>query len=93
PTKALEYMASETSIVSTMIEDVVLQFSDVVRLARSHKEFITHCKREVRKPDARRVEAGLRMARRNTWDSIVAQLEKHVEDVIGTERAVATTAA
>ena len=94
PTKALEYMATATPIVSTAIEDVVLQFSEVVRVAATHKNFIADCAREASRPTKARIQRGLAMARRNTWDSIVTQLEQHVEEVIGAEsRAVATTAA
>lgn len=93
PTKALEYMATATPIVSTAVQDVVLQFSDVVRVADSHAGFIAFCEREAHRPTASRVRRGLQLARRNTWDSIVAQLEMHVEDVLVSKRAVATTAA
>lgn len=93
PTKALEYMATATPIVSTAIADVALQFSDIVRVATSHAEFIAYCEREVQRPTQARIRRGLQRARRNTWDSIVAQLESHIEDVLSTKRAVATTAA
>ncbi len=94
PTKALEYMATATPIVSTAIEDVVLQFSNVVRVAETQGKFIALCEREASRPTQARIRRGLIMARENTWDSIVAELEKHVEEVIGAEtRAVATSAA
>ena len=82
PTKALEYMATATPIVSTAIEDVVLQFSDVVRVANSHREFIAACEREAARPTQARIRRGLATARENTWESIVFQLEQHVEDVL-----------
>ncbi len=93
PTKALEYMATATPIVSTAVQDVVLQFSDIVRVADSPEQFIAHCEREATRPTAARVRRGLQRARRNTWDSIVAQLEMHIEDALVTKRAVATSAA
>ena len=93
PTKALEYMATGRPIISTDIEDVVLQFSDVVSIATQHDEFIAACEEGVARPDSRRIQAGMKMARNNSWESIVAQLEKHVEDVLNLKRNVTTTAA
>jgi len=93
PTKALEYMATGTPIVSTDVEDVVLQFSEVVRVATRHQEFIAHCEKSLARPDTRRIQAGMKMARNNSWESIVAQLEKHVDDVLTLKGNVTTTAA
>jgi len=91
PTKALEYMATGTPIVSTDIEDVVLQFSEVVTIASAHEEFIAGCESAITQPSAAQVQAGITMAKNNSWESIVAQLEKHVEDVLSTEERVATS--
>jgi glycosyltransferase involved in cell wall biosynthesis len=93
PTKALEYMATGTPIVSTAIDDVVLQFSDVVRIGESRDKFIELCAREATRPTQARSRRGLQRARSNTWDSIVAQLEAHVAEVVEEKRAVTVTAA
>jgi glycosyltransferase involved in cell wall biosynthesis len=93
PTKALEYMATGTPIVSTDVEDVVLQFSDVVSIATSHEEFVAACERSIEQPSKREIEAGLKMARNNSWESIVAQLERHVEDVLQTKETTVSSAA
>jgi glycosyltransferase involved in cell wall biosynthesis len=93
PTKALEYMATATPIVSTAIADVALQFSDIVRVADSHKQFLEFCAREATRPTQARIRRGLQRASSNTWDSIVEQLEAHLEDAIETKRAVSVTAA
>ncbi|MFN2475655.1 MAG: glycosyltransferase, partial [Chthoniobacterales bacterium] len=93
PTKALEYMATGTPIVSTDIEDVVLQFSDIVSIATNHDEFIAACDASIVEPRARQIEAGLKMAKNNSWESIVAQLEKHVADVLRMKEPVASSSA
>lgn len=93
PTKALEYMATGTPIVSTDVEDVVLQFSDAVTIATTHDEFIAGCERGIRHPSAVQIEAGLELAKNNSWESIVAQLEKHVEDVLNSKETVASSSA
>jgi glycosyltransferase involved in cell wall biosynthesis len=93
PTKALEYMATGRPIVSTAIEDVVRQFGEIISIAWSAEEFIEQCAAAIARPDAKGIELGLKMARRNSWESVVLQLEKHIEDVFITKRAIATTAA
>ncbi len=93
PTKALEYMASARPIVSTAIEDVVLQFDAVVSIASSSEDFIARCQKAIAQPDTARIKLGAKMARQNSWESIVAQLEKHIEDALVKNRSVSTTAA
>ena len=93
PTKALEYMATGTPIVSRDIEDVVLQFSEVVHVATTHEDFIAGCAQSVENPDEQRIAAGLTLAKKNSWESIVSQLEKHVEDVLTSNETVASSSA
>ena len=78
PTKALEYMATGKPIVSSAVADVVTNFGSVVKIARTHDEFIALCHQAIEKPDVNLVTAGLDKAAENSWDSIVAQLENHV---------------
>jgi glycosyltransferase involved in cell wall biosynthesis len=82
PTKALEYMATGKPIVSSAVADVVTNFGAVVSIARSHDEFISLCRDAVAKTVAARIEAGLKQAAENSWDSIVAQLEQHIADAL-----------
>jgi glycosyltransferase involved in cell wall biosynthesis len=93
PTKALEYMATGTPIVSTDVEDVVLQFSHVVSIATTHEEFIAACEQSIEQPDVPRIRAGMETAKKNSWESIVARLEKHVEDVLTSNETVASSSA
>ena len=93
PTKALEYMATGRPIVSTPVEDVVAQFGDVVTIAQSASEFMQECKRLASKTSPTRIERGLVLARKNSWESIVAQLEEHVADVLANEAILSSHAA
>jgi len=87
PTKALEYMATGTPIVSTPVADVVTNFGAVVGIAQSHDEFIALCREAIEKTDTARLEAGLKQASGNTWDSIVAKLEQHIADALAPKQA------
>jgi glycosyltransferase involved in cell wall biosynthesis len=82
PTKALEYMATGRPIISTAVPDVVSNFGSVVKIARSHEEFIEFCKQAVHSADKSAVECGLKMADQNGWDTIVSKLEGHIENVL-----------
>jgi glycosyltransferase involved in cell wall biosynthesis len=85
PTKALEYMATGTEIVSSAVPDVVRNFGSVVKIANSHDEFISLCRRAVEEQDHAAIERGIKLAANNSWDSIVAQMEGHIEDVLVTK--------
>ena len=82
PTKALEYMATGRPVVSSAIEDVVLQFSKVATVASSHEEFIALCRRVLLEPDPERLRRGIELARKNSWEAIVKKLEWHIDEVL-----------
>jgi glycosyltransferase involved in cell wall biosynthesis len=87
PTKALEYMATGRPIVSTPVEDVVAQFSDVITIAEDASRFVEACARAAVQPQRRRIDRGLVLAARNSWDSIVARLERHIAEALRSGRA------
>jgi glycosyltransferase involved in cell wall biosynthesis len=93
PTKALEYMATGRPIVSTPVEDVVAQFSDVITIARDIPAFANACERAAVQPDSRQIERGVALAQQNSWESIVARLEQHIEEALRSRRALAVNAA
>jgi glycosyltransferase involved in cell wall biosynthesis len=78
PTKALEYMATGRPVVSTAVADVVRNFGSVVQVAQSRAEFIECCRKAAAQPDQGAVESGLEMARANSWERIVGELDRHV---------------
>jgi glycosyltransferase involved in cell wall biosynthesis len=82
PTKVLEYMATGRPVVSTAIDDVVLQFSEVVKIGNTHEQFIQLCHEQVENPDRRAIRAGIDLGHRNTWEAVVANLERHVEEFL-----------
>jgi glycosyltransferase involved in cell wall biosynthesis len=93
PTKALEYMATGRPVVSTPVRDVVRQYSDVVAIGNDHAGFIRECEDNAAWPDAGRIQRGMALAERNSWESIVSQLERHVDDVLASKRSLEIHAA
>jgi glycosyltransferase involved in cell wall biosynthesis len=82
PTKTLEYMAAGKPIVSTPIADVVRNFTPVVSVAESPAAFCRAVRRALEAPDRSLIARGLEQAAKNSWDSIVAQMEGIVRDAI-----------
>jgi glycosyltransferase involved in cell wall biosynthesis len=82
PTKALEYMATGRPIISTAISDVVRNFGSVVHVAHDPEEFLGLCQKAVTRPDRAAIQRGMKLARQNSWDSIVARLEEHVKSAL-----------
>jgi len=75
-------MATGRPVVSSAVEDVVLQFSKVVTVACSHEDFIVACHRVLHEPDPERLQRGMELARKNSWETIVEKLEWHIEGVL-----------
>jgi glycosyltransferase involved in cell wall biosynthesis len=86
PTKILEYMATGRPVVSTPIEDVFLQFSDVVEIGSSHDDFCARCREAALAPNQDKIARGLMMAANNTWDAVVENLERHIQEFLTSGR-------
>ena len=86
PTKALEYMATNRPVVSSAVEDVVLQFSQTVAVACSHEEFIAMCRHALHQPDPEQLKRGIELAGKNSWEAIVQKLEWHIDEAIVARR-------
>ena len=93
PTKALEYMATGRPIVSTPVQDVVRQFSDIVVITRKQEEFIDACEGAAAQPPRDRIKLGLALAERSSWESIVRQLEQLVNNALAVKRDLRISAA
>jgi hypothetical protein len=88
PTKTLEYMAAGKPIVSTPVWDVVRNFTPIVEVAPS-SEFVYAATTALRMEPSR-LEAGIVRARRSTWESTVAEMDRLLADAIVSTRATAT---
>jgi len=82
PTKTLEYMADGKPIVSTPVSDVVHNFTPVVTVARSAEEFVVAVRAAIESPNAELIARGLEQAKANSWESIVARMERIIRDAI-----------
>jgi len=74
PTKTLEYMAAGKPIVSTAVPDVVRNFTPVVRVARSAREFVASASEAAVNPDRALISDGLEKAAAASWESIVTKM-------------------
>jgi glycosyltransferase involved in cell wall biosynthesis len=82
PTKTLEYMAAGKPIVSTAVPDVVRNFTPIVRVARSHEEFIGETRRVQSDPGEDLIARGLQCASRASWDAVVAAMCAHILETV-----------
>ena len=92
PTKVLEYLATGRPVISTAIADVMLQFSEFVKIAHSHTEFVEQCQNVCRCSDLAVRKLALEVARRNTWEQVVENLERHIWDVLSSRTAARSSA-
>ena len=74
PTKTLEYMAAGKPIVSTAVPDVVRNFTPVVQIARTSREFAAATARAAIAPNLAMMEKGLEQAAAASWESIVTKM-------------------
>jgi glycosyltransferase involved in cell wall biosynthesis len=93
PTKTLEYMAAGKPIVSTAVSDVVHHFTPVVTVADTHDDFVTAAAAAINHPDAAMIARGVEQARANSWESIVARMDRIVREALRarSERGIAAT--
>jgi glycosyltransferase involved in cell wall biosynthesis len=93
PTKTLEYMAAGKPIISTAIADVVHHFTPIVTVAENADDFVTATAVAIDAPDVAMIARGIEQARANSWDTIVARMERIVREGVRThgDRATSTT--
>jgi glycosyltransferase involved in cell wall biosynthesis len=74
PTKTLEYMAAGKPIVSTAIQDVVRNFTPVVKVAYSPAEFGDAVQQALAQPQPDMIAQGVERAAGATWDVTVTHM-------------------
>ena len=82
PTKTLEYLAAGKPVVSTAIHDVEVLYSDVVRIGRTHEEFLAGCAAALAETDEERragQRAGEATVRRSSWDDTARRIADEIE--------------
>jgi glycosyltransferase involved in cell wall biosynthesis len=83
PTKGLEYMATGRPIVSTAVRDVVQQWSDIVRIAGTAKEFVAAVEQALGAgPTCPRVARGIELAKSKSWETTVENLQRLISEAI-----------
>ncbi|HEX8913187.1 MAG TPA: family 1 glycosylhydrolase, partial [Humisphaera sp.] len=83
PTKGLEYMATGKPIVGTPVKDVMRQWQDVVRIARTAEEFVKQAEEAMKAGrDDERVRKGIELAKRSSWEGTVDQMQRLIRDAI-----------
>lgn len=80
PTKTLEYFAGLKPVVSSPVKDVVENYADIVRLARSPEEYVAAVRAALSEDHADRARRGLEKAQEKTWDAIVQQMTALVDE-------------
>jgi glycosyltransferase involved in cell wall biosynthesis len=85
PTKTLEYMAAGKPIVSTAVPDVVRNFTPVVQVARSAREFVALSNQAAMNPDNALIAQGLEQAAAASWESIVGKMGSLISEVSETK--------
>ena len=80
PTKTLEYMAAGKPIVSTAVPDVVRNFTPVVRVGRSPREFVALTAQTAMNPENALISQGLEMAGNASWESIVGKMRRLISE-------------
>jgi len=82
PTKMLEYIAAERSVVSTPLPDVERLHGSVVRFGDTPEAFIAACDGALVEDDAdraSRIERMRRIAAATSWDDTVSQMRRMVD--------------
>jgi beta-glucosidase/6-phospho-beta-glucosidase/beta-galactosidase/glycosyltransferase involved in cell wall biosynthesis len=82
PTKALEYLATGKPVISTPVKDVVTQYSDTVEIVKTAEEFVYAAERAMQNPDKARIQRGIELARKSSWESTVQTMQDIIKAAI-----------
>ncbi len=76
PTKTLEYFATGKPVVSTAIPDIIKYYSDILGVAYSKEEFVKLCEEALSHSQRFKIEEGIELARKNSWETMVENMER-----------------
>src|SRR5215210_5157520 len=83
PTKGLEYMATGKPVISTPVKDVLRQWTDIVRIARTAEEFVQQAEEAMKAgPTDERIRRGLELAKQSSWESTVDTMQRLIKEAI-----------
>lgn len=82
PTKALEYLASRTPVVSTPIPDVVRFYPGIIRIAADPKEFVAAVEETLLDKDRTAIDRGFQMAKESSWEGMVDKMRHALEKAL-----------
>ena len=82
PTKALEYLATGKPVIGTPVRDVVRQYEDTVKIARSPEEFVALIDDALAGGQAEMVERGITKAKDASWESTVGAMQRIIDEAI-----------
>jgi len=81
PVKLYEYLAAGKPVVSTPIPEVLV-YKDVVRIAKGPEEFIRALEKAISENSPEDVQERLRVARENSWEVRIEQMESIIEKAL-----------
>ena len=61
-------------MVSSLVKDVVENYSDIVRLARTPEEYVAAVRAALTEDNSERIRKGVARAGEKTWDAVVEQM-------------------
>ena len=82
PTKALEYLATGKPVISTPVKDVVTQYTGIVDIVKTAEEFVAAAEKALQNPDRDRIQKGLELAQKSSWESTVATMQDLIKQAI-----------
>ena len=84
PTKTLEYMASGKPIVSTAVPDVVRNFTPIVTVANSERQFVAGVVNAIVAPNGQLIADGIELATSSSWENIISQMRRLIATAVDT---------
>ncbi|HEY3780765.1 MAG TPA: glycosyltransferase [Fimbriimonadaceae bacterium] len=88
PTKALEYLATGTPVISTPVKDVVRQYKDFVDIAETAEQFVTLAEQRLNEKPVERIQKGISKAQQSSWETTVARMQELIEEAVAADDEV-----